>query len=101
MYAKKLTAFFLTLTLVISCFAMVPVISASAEEPEAQMIVFDQPGTYGVTPSNILLPLNLASGGKYKLTFKMRRLSGSGAPIIGSVRTTVSGNGFPSADDDL
>ena len=101
MYAKKLTAFFLILALVISCFAMVPVISASAEEPKAQMIVFDQPGTYGVTPSNILLPLNLASGGKYKLTFKMRRLSGSGAPIIGSVRTTGSGNGFPSADDDL
>ena len=92
MYAKKLTAFFLTLALVISCFAMVPVISASAEEPEAQMIVFDQTGNSS-TASNILLPLNLPSGGKYRLTFKMRILAGSGTPVIGSLRT--SGSAFP------
>lgn len=97
MYAKKLIAFSLILALIISCFIVVPVISASAEESTDQMIVFDQADNSSSKVSNILLPLNLSSGGTFRLTFKMRILSGSGLPIIGSLRTT--GKGFTFSEE--
>ena len=91
MTAKKILIYFLAIVMVFACSGVPSVVMA--EDSADKMIVFNRGTNGGSEVSNILLPLNLASGGKYKLTFKMRTPNYS-VPIIGSMRTTSKGYAF-------
>lgn len=86
---KKVLAVFIAAVFVMSM--SLGILPVSAED--SKMIIFNRGTDSGTQVSNILLPLNLASGGKYKLTFKMRTPNSS-VPIIGSMRTTGKGYAF-------